>query len=64
MQSVSRAGASGLETGWTVSTIKGRDEIIGELRELASSAGEAPKLVVLEGPRGAGTSALAKELVA
>ena len=64
MQSVSRAGASGLETGWTVSTIKGRDEVLEELRELASSVREIPKLVILEGPRGAGTSTLAGELVA
>ncbi len=63
MQSESRAGASGLETGWTVSTIKGRDGVLEELRELASSVGEIPRLVVIEGPRGAGTSALAGELV-
>ena len=63
MQSVSRAGASGLETGWTVSTIKGRNEVLEELRELASSAGEVPRLVVFEGPRGAGTSTLAGMLV-
>jgi hypothetical protein len=62
MQSVSRAGASGLETRWTDSTIKGRDEILGELGELAGNRG-CPKLVVLEGPRGVGTSTLAKELV-
>ena len=63
MQSVSRAGASGLETRWTESTIKGRDEIREELRELSHSPGEIPRLVVLEGPRGAGTSVLAEELV-
>ena len=59
MQSVSRAGASGLETGWTVSTIKGRDGVMEELHVLASSVEEIPKLVILEGPRGAGTSTLA-----
>ena len=63
MQSVSRAGANGLETGWTDSTIKGRGEILEELRELTSSPGEIPRLVVLEGPRGTGTSTLAKVLV-
>ena len=59
MQSVSRAGTSGLETGWTVSTIKGRDGVLEELREIAGSAGEVPRLVIIEGPRGAGTSTLA-----
>ncbi len=63
MQSISRAGASGLETGWTDSTIKGRDGVLEELRELASSAGEVPRLVVLEGPRGAGASTLAGKFV-
>ena len=36
---------------------------MGEMRELASSAGEVPRLVVLEGPRGSGTSTLAGEFV-
>ncbi len=62
MQSVSRARDSGLETGWTESTIKGRDGILEELGELASNRG-CPKLVVLEAPRGAGTSTLAGEFV-
>ena len=62
MQSVSRARDSELETGWTDSTIKGRDEILEELGELASNRG-CPKLVVLEGPRGAGISTLAGEFV-
>ena len=63
MESVCRARANGLKTRWTDSTIKGRDEVLEELHELASSAGEIPRLVVLEGPRGVGTSTLAKELV-
>ena len=60
MESVCRARAAGVPK-WTDSTIKGRDEILEELHELASSAGEIPRLVVLEGP--AGTSTLAGELV-
>ena len=62
MESVSRTRAKGVP-GWTEFTIKGRGEVLEELRELSSSPGEIPRLVVLEGPRGAGTSALAKELV-
>ena len=62
MQSVSRARDSGLETGWTESTIKGRDGILEELGELASNRG-CPKLMILEGPRGAGTSTLAGAFV-
>ena len=46
-----------------VSTIKGRDGVMEELHVLASSVEEIPKLVILEGPRGAGTSTLAGELV-
>ncbi|MDG6913210.1 MAG: hypothetical protein JRN35_09060 [Nitrososphaerota archaeon] len=62
MESVSRARAEGVPR-WTDSTIRGRGEILEELHELASSPGEIPRLVVLEGPRGAGTSTLAGELV-
>ena len=74
MESVSGAVAEGRTTGWSdvrSSTertsrpvIKGRDGILEELRELASSVGEIPRLVVLDGPRGSGTSTLAGELVA
>ena len=54
MESVCRARAEGVPR-WTDSTIKGRDEIMEDLHELASSSGEVPGLVVLDGPRGAGT---------
>ena len=73
MESVSGAADTGRTTGWsdvrstgrtgTRSPLKGRDEILEELGELARSTGEIPRLVVLGGPRGAGTSALARELV-
>ena len=73
MESVSGAADTGRTTGWsdvrstgrtgTRSPLKGRDEILEELGELARSTGEIPRLVVLGGPRGAGTSALAGELV-
>ena len=73
MESVSGVIAEGRATGWSDvrssrgqpsrSVIKGRDGVLEELRELASSVGEIPRLVVLEGPRGAGTSTLAGELV-
>ena len=73
MEGVSGAGDGGRTTGWgdvspmgrarNQSDIKGRDGTLEELRELASSAKEVPRLVVLEGPRGAGTSTLAGELV-
>ena len=73
MESVSGVIAEGRATGWSDvrssggqpsrSIIKGRDGILEELRELASSVGEIPKLVILEGPRGAGTSTLAGMLV-
>ena len=64
MQADSRAASAKQLPKWTESTIKGRDEVLEELRELTSSAGEVPRLVILEGPRGAGTSTLAGELVA
>jgi hypothetical protein len=60
MTSVSGVEDAGRIPRWTDSTIKGRDEILAELHELAVTP---PKLVVLEGPRGAGTSTLAGEFV-
>ncbi len=62
MQAQSRAENAAGVTRWTESTIKGRDEILEELGELAGNRG-CPKLVVFDGPRGAGTSTLAGELV-
>ena len=62
MQAQTRAANAEGVTGWTESTIKGRDDILEDLRELAGNRG-CPKFVVIEGPRGAGTSALAGEFV-
>ena len=63
MQAQTRAANAEGMPRWTESIIKGRDEIIEELSELSNSPKEIPRLVVLEGPRGAGTSALAGEFV-
>ena len=64
MQAASRAANAEGMPKWTDSTtIKGRDGILEELRELNSPVGELPRLVVLEGPRGSGTSMLAGEFV-
>ena len=62
MQAQLRASRAEGAPRWTDSTIKGRDEILEELGRLASNRG-CPKLVILEGPRGAGTTALAGKFV-
>ena len=63
MQAESRVASAEGVPRWTESTIKGRDGILEELHELSSSVGDIPRLVVFEGPRGAGTSTLAGMLV-
>lgn len=72
MESVLGAIAEGRTTGWSDgrssrgrpsrSIIKGREGILEELREFATG-GEHPLPTILQGPCGAGTSALAQEYV-
>lgn len=63
MQSVSRIRATEDGTWWTASNVKGRDDILDELSEFFSSAEKIPSLVAFGGPRGVGTSALAKKYI-
>lgn len=62
MQALSRVASAKVVPRWADSTIKGRDEILEELRELVGD-GESPRLVILEGSRGVGISTLAQEYV-